>query len=370
VPVLGLDEHPGAGTWIAVVVGVVTVIYTFMGGIRAVVLTDVIQTFILFAAAIAALVLISINLGGVGAWWPREWSPTWDSQPLFRLDPHVRVTVIGSIIWMTVWWICTAGSDQMAIQRYLATRDSHAARKAFVITLVSNVLVTTLLGSLGFALLAYFKAHPEILQAGGKNYTIEKNADVLFQHYIVYCLKPGMTGLVVSGLLAAAMSSLASGVNSACSVISTDFIDPIFGRASTEKANVLRNKLISLCIGLLGIGGSLLVGRVTGNILEVTTRTNHVFVAPLFGLFLMALFIPFATPLGAVAGALASCIVAVLIAYWDMITGLAPLSFQWISIVALIVHLAVGIPVSLMFPRKTPPPPLTVPTGETRAPHF
>ena len=314
--------------------------------------------------------LITIKLGGVSAWWPQGWSPTWDKQPLFSLDPHVRVTVIGSIIWMTVWWICTAGSDQMAIQRYLATRDAPAARKAFVITLVSNVLVTALLGSLGFALLGYFRSHPELLHAGGKNYTIEKNADMLFQHYIVYCLKPGMTGLVISGLLAAAMSSLASGINSACSVITSDFIDPIFGRAATEKGNIRRNKLISLGVGLIGIAASLLVGRVTGNILEVTTRTNHVFVAPLFGLFLMAMFIPFSTPLGAVMGALASCIVAILIAYWDLITGLQPLSFQWISLVALIVHLGVGIPVSLLFPRKNPPSPMAVPTAERRGPHF
>jgi SSS family solute:Na+ symporter len=306
----------------------------------------------------------------VGAWWPREWSPTWQQQPLFSWDPHVRVTVIGSIVWMTVWWICTAGSDQMAIQRYLATRDAPAARKAFVITLVSNILVTALLGSLGFALLGYFQAHPELLAAGGKAYTIEKNADVLFQHYIVYFLPAGVTGLVISGLLAAAMSSLASGINSACSVITTDFIDPIFGKAASEKASVQRNKIISVVIGLAGIALSFVMGSVTGNILEVTTRTNHVFVAPLFGLFLMAMFIPFSTPLGAVVGALAGCVTAILIAYWDLITGLPPLSFQWISLVALIVHLGVGIPVSLMFPRKTPLPPMPIPTGERRGPHF
>lgn len=368
VPVLQLN--PAYTVWISLGVGVVTVIYTFMGGIRAVVLTDVIQTFILFAAAIAALVLISWNLGGVGAWWPRTWSPTWQEQPLFSWDPHVRVTVIGSIIWMTVWWICTAGSDQMAIQRYLATRDARAARKAFVITLVSNILVTTLLGSLGFALLGYFRAHPELLAAGGTAYTIEKNADILFQHYIVYFLPKGITGLVISGLLAAAMSSLASGINSACSVVTTDFIDPIFGKAADERASVRRNKIISVCIGVIGIALSFVMGSITGNILEVTTRTNHVFVAPLFGLFLMAMFIPFSTPLGAVMGALAGCVTAILIAYWDLITGLAPLSFQWISLVALVVHLAVGIPVSLMFPRKTPLPPMTIPTGERRGPHF
>ncbi len=153
-------------------------------------------------------------------------------------------------------------------------------------------------------------------------------------------------------------------------MITTDFVDPIFGKAANERASVRRNKIISVFIGVSGIALSFVMGKVTGNILEVTTRTNHVFVAPLFGLFLMAMFIPFSTPLGAVMGALAGCVTAILIAYWDLITGLAPLSFQWISLVALVVHLAVGIPVSLMFPRKTPLPPMAIPTGERRGPHF
>lgn len=354
VPILNLPE--GQGFYISLVVGLVTVAYTFMGGLRAVVLTDVIQTFILFAAAITALALITFTMGGFSAWWPAEWSPTWDQQPVFSWDPKVRVTLIGSMVWMTVWWICTAGSDQMAIQRYLATRDAPAARKAFVWTLVSNIFVTLLLGSLGLALLGFFKAHPEYLKADGEflklDLTIQKDADKLFPYFICRFLPTGIVGLVISGLLAAAMSSLASGINSACSVISSDFIDPIFGRASTEKANVLRNKLISLVVGVVGIAASFLIEKVPGNILEVTTRTNHVFVAPLFGLFLMALFIPFATPIGAVVGTLASCVVAVFIAYWDLITGQPPLSFQWISLTALIVSIAVGIPASLS-PRKT-----------------
>lgn len=358
VPVLGLK--PESSFWVSLIVGVVTVVYTFMGGLRAVVLTDVIQTFILFAAAIATVLLITVQMGGFGAWWPTQWSPTWDQQPLFSWDPKVRVTVVGSVVWLTLWWICTAGSDQMAIQRYLATRDAAAARKAFVWTLASNIFVTIVLASLGFALLGFFKAHPEYLKMDGKylqaDYTIEKDADKLFPYYIVRFLPAGITGLVISGLLAAAMSSLASGINSACSVITADFIDPIFGRAATEKANVRRNKYISLLVGMAGIALSFLMGRIHGNILEVTTRTNHVFIAPLFGLFVLAMFVPFATPLGAAMGALAGCLVSILFAYWDMITGGPALSFQWISLIALVVNLMVGVPVSLMFPRKGPVP--------------
>jgi Na+/proline symporter len=119
------------------------------------------------------------------------------------------------------------------------------------------------------------------------------------------------------------------------------------------------------------------MGNITGNIMEVTVRTNHVFVAPLFGLFFMAIFVRSATPFATACGALAGCAVAVVIAYWDLIGAVlvhllsetqwayvvicwefiygnpaAKLSFQWISLISLIVNLAVAIPLSLLFPRK------------------
>ena len=356
--VLGLDEQ--SSFWVSVAIGLATLIYTFMGGLRAVVLINVIQAFILLAAAIATVALITVKMGGIDAWWPHEWSPTWDRQPLFSWDPRVRVTVVGSIVWLTVWWICTAGSDQMAMQRYLATRDAPAARKAFLLTLLSNVFAMLVLCSLGFALLGFFQAHPEYLKADGgylqTDLTIQKDADKLFPYYIVRFLPVGVTGLVVSGLLATAMSALASGINSSCSVIATDFVNPIFGPACSEKGGVRRDKMITLLVGFAAIATSFLMDKVTGNTLEVTTRTNHVFAAPLFGLFVMAMFVPFATPLGAIAGAMAGCIVAILFAYWDLITGGATLSFQWITLVALVVNLLVGIPVSLVLPRKNVTP--------------
>jgi SSS family solute:Na+ symporter len=81
---------------------------------------------------------------------------------------------------------------------------------------------------MGFALLAYFQANPQFLPDGQ---TLQKSADQLFPRYIVFGLPQGITGLVVAGLLAAAMSSLSSGVNSTATVIQVDFVER-FSRAS------------------------------------------------------------------------------------------------------------------------------------------
>lgn len=351
VTTMGWDTS--ATPWVAAVIGLVTVAYTSLGGLRAVVLTDVIQSIILLSGAVLCVVLISIRMGGL-SWWPTQWSPTWSHQPVFSLDPRVRVTVVGSIVSMTVWWICTAGSDQMAIQRYLATRDVPAARRVFLVTGLANILITLFLGSLGFALLGLFRAHPELL-AAGMDITQEKTADAVFPYFIVRFLPAGITGLVLAALLAAAMSSLSSGINSACSVIGSDFIGRFRAAPPAEAHSVRQVRLIALFSGLAAVLLSVLVGQVGGNIMEVTVRTNHVFVAPLFGLFFMALFVPFATGFGAACGALAGCAVAVVFAYWDFFTGDpdSKLSFQWISLISLVVDMAVAIPLSLVSRRST-----------------
>jgi len=228
----------------------------------------------------------------------------------------------------------------MAIQRYLATRDAKAARRAFLVTGLANIIITLCLASLGF-----FQTHPELLAQG---MTIDQDGDKLFPFFIVRFLRPGITGLVIAGLLAAAMSSLSSGINSASSVVSVDFVDRFRppDRVDSDAAQMRRARLIAVVSGLAAVLLSTVMGGVTGNIMEVTVRTNHIFVAPLFGLFFMALFVPFATTVGTIVGAVAGCAVAVVIAYWDLITGGATLSFQWISLISLTVNMAVAIPLS------------------------
>ncbi len=347
-----MDLPPDTAAWVtpivAAIVGLLTVAYTSMGGLRAVVLTDVIQSIILLCGAFVTIVMISFKMGGVSAWWPTSWSPNWDHQPFFSFDPTVRVTVVGSILFMTIWWIGTASSDQMAIQRYLATRDTKAARRVFLVTGLANILITSLLACVGFALLAFFTAHPGYLPTG----TLENKADIVFPLYIIHHVPPGVTGLILAALLAAAMSSLSSGVNSACSVISVDFIDRFrkAPAADSDAVQVKRIRVISLVSGFVAVAISLLMGQIKGmNIMEITVRTNHVFVAPLFMLFVLALFVRFATPIGAACGTLAGCAVAAVFACTDKV------SFQWMSLAALVVNVLVAIPVSLWTYKEQPP---------------
>ena len=91
VPLLGLDDS--ATPWLCALLGLITVVYTSMGGLRAVVLTDVVQTAILLGGALLTLVIVSIELGGVANWWPTEWPTQWPDPKWYA--PKERITLVG-----------------------------------------------------------------------------------------------------------------------------------------------------------------------------------------------------------------------------------------------------------------------------------
>jgi len=87
------------------------------------------------------IVIVTINPKGFG-WIPTEWSPHWDRQPWFSLDPHVRVSMFGTIVSLGLWQIATAGGDQTAVQRFTATSSARAARRSYLINAITVIVVT------------------------------------------------------------------------------------------------------------------------------------------------------------------------------------------------------------------------------------
>lgn len=342
VPLTGLDE--ASIPWVCAVLGLITVAYTSLGGLRAVVATDVAQTAILFGGAFLTVAVITLQTGGVSAWWPTEWAPNWQA-PKFGYDPTVRITLVGAFIANFTWYVCTAGSDQMAIQRYLATRDAAAARRMYAISLATGAVVQLFLGVLGFALLAYFRSHREMLPDG---HFISTHADQLFPQFIVFGLPQGISGLVVAGLLAAAMSSLSSGLNSSSSVLTVDFVQRFMVRGRDKIDHVRVARWLSIFIGIVVVLLSSLVGFVEGNLLEIAYKVVNLLVAPLFGLFFMAMFVPWATSFGTIVGAVAGLAVVTAINYWQEFTGSSGISFLWAMPLSLLSQVAVGCIASLL----------------------
>lgn len=346
VPLLGMNSS--ASPYIAAVLGIITLIYTAMGGLKAVVVTDVMQGLILFTGAIIAIVMVTFYMGGVSAWWPTGWASHW-TRPAFY-DPTLRISFLSASLATFTWYISTAASDQMAIQRYLATRDAAAARRVLNTSLIANTVVFLLLACVGLALLAFFSQRPELLAPGQ---SLVEDADQLFTRFIVVGLPSGLSGLVVAGLLAAAMSSLSSGINSCCSVITADFIERFGFRrpGSGGKGHIFLEQFISVVIGAIVLVLSTFVAAVEGNLLDKAYKIVNLLATPLFGLFFMAMFIPWATGFGTWIGALAGLAVVITINFWQfwhIYYGLPELSFFWAMPLCLVVQAIVGPLASLL----------------------
>ena len=392
---LGVDPK-----WIPLIVaitGLVSVIYTSLGGLQAVVITDFLQTVLLFGGALLVVITVTWDFGGFG-WFPTSWHPNWDTQPLLpvneagRFSPQVRVSVIGSILSSAVWYIATLGGDQTAVQRFMATSDARSARRALATQLTVGCIVGLTLFAVGFALLGYFEVHADQLPDG---MNLKDDADKMFPHYIAFNLPPGVSGLVVAAMFAAAMSSIDSGVNSVTAVVLRDFLGRTNWRPRTEQAQLRFAKVLAFSIGVIVVFGSSFMKYIEGNITEVTNKTVNLLAVPIFGLFFFALFVRNAKPLAVWIGAIASLSTAVVIAFSAALTvGLAqfdvapelfgvelmedpetgqlttgvrevhpqtgqtelvyraPISFQWMAPMSLIVNIVIGTAANMLLSRK------------------
>lgn len=325
---------------IGMVLMLITIVYTAMGGLKAVVVTDVLQSVIFLGGALISILLVCYHFGSFTSWFPDRWPASWDP-PRYGFDAWERSTVGNAMLMLFVWYICTTGSDQMAIQRYLSTKDIKAARKSLGVSLYTNLIAKCLLGLVGLAVFAFFHHNPHLLTDGK---TLQEQADTLFPRFILVGLPVGLSGLVIAGLLAAAMSSLSSGVNSVSSVISEDIVQRFRKSTSTREGLLKQVKLLSYLTGGFVMVLSIFIGNVEGNLFDVVTKVVNLFVGPLFVLFFMALFVPFSTQAGAILGGITSVIAACAVAFY----GVFGVTVFWILPLSLLVGIVSGTLVSFI----------------------
>lgn len=347
VPLLQIDSS--WTPWLCIALGIVTALYSSSGGIKAVVMTDAIQSITMLAGAVVTLGVISFRMGGVNAWWPSEWPTHWQT-PSWGFDPEARVSFGILLISTTLWYVCTNSSDQMSIQRFLATRDAKAARKMLAVSQITDVVVSLLLSVTGLAILGFYRAHPPQWEAGQ---TFASAGDQLFPMFLMGEMPSGLAGLVLAAILSAAMSSLSSGVNSACAVIEKDFLSRRVEDALSPAATVARLKWLTWLVAAASVVLSILNSMIVGNIVERCFKVVNLLTAPLFVLFFLALFVRWANPTGAWLGLLTSTATAVLIAYSKDLQINLGVSFVWMIPCSLLVGIVVGTISSAVFRRTS-----------------
>ena len=333
---------------IMLAMGVVTTLYTTTGGLEGCIWSDCAQFLVLFGGAILIPLYIGYQTSsGPVAWWNAFSAAGRASVPVMSFDPTVRVTLVGVLLEVLLWNVCTHLSDQVAVQRYLSTPSIQAARRSMWVFSIGNVGLIALLVVCGVALFFFYSRQatsPEALRQ-----LVEVEADRLMPRFMAEQLPAGLTGLLLAALLAAAMSSISSGINSISTVISSDFLatrgdaETAAAESASEAAleqheNVWLGRLLAVGTGTLGIGMAVVVFAIkqrqeSWNLLEMIARLNHLFVAPLGALFLAGILLRRVGAAAALVGFAAGTGASLMISFSSDLFPLPEgkqISFMWI----------------------------------------
>ncbi|HEV2294454.1 MAG TPA: sodium/solute symporter [Tepidisphaeraceae bacterium] len=278
-----LVEITGIPMWACVgVVGVLTAFYTILGGMEAVLWTDVMQFFVLVGGLIAVLAAVLLSFGGdVGQIW--SLAAAGGHTRAVNLDfSLVQITLWGIVLNYLVEGVATYGSDQVMVQRFLTSRSPAEMRRSVMFTGLLTVPVVILLAVVGLSLVAYYKVHPEL------DATLPK-ADRVMPHFVANVLPPGLSGLVIAGVFAATMSTLSAGFNSLATATVIDFIQRFRRTAPVNpRADVTMARWVTFAWAAASTVAALWVGRL-GSIVEIFGKINGFFAGPILGVFLLGI---------------------------------------------------------------------------------
>jgi len=269
-------------------VSATTLTYTLLGGMKAVIWSDVIQfTVYMFGAIVAGVILLFKIPGGLS----EAVTLIGSSGKLlvfdFSLDLTRSYTFWSGLVGGIFLTAGTHGTDQMFVQRYLASRSSYDASRALFWSGIVVFIQFTIFLSLGLLLWVYYTTYaPTALEAITVGGTIQ--TDQVFPTFIVNELPSGLKGLVIAAVIAAAMSTLSSSLNSSAAATLGDFYLPATRARHTESHYFQVSRLstalwagVQLCVAITAIG---LSGRIIDEVLGIQSLTSGL----LLGLFALA----------------------------------------------------------------------------------
>ena len=254
LPALAIATITGISTtWSVILMGGFTIIYTAMGGMKAVIWTDFVQVIVKMGGAIFAIGFIIWSLhGGVGQFWQTATAEHKMHLLDFSFD-LTKATVWGFMFLVLFDVVLTFPKDQVLMQRTLSTKsDKEAGRSiwAFAAMMIPGGFVFYMIGT---ALFVFYKAHPERMNP-------LLPIDATFPLFIAAELPMGVTGLIIAGIFAAAMATLSGIMNSVATLVSVDFFDKLV-KNPTPRQSVVFAELTTVAVGLVGIGLALLLSR-------------------------------------------------------------------------------------------------------------
>ncbi|MBD3290380.1 sodium/solute symporter [candidate division KSB1 bacterium] len=274
------------------VIGILTIIYTYIGGIKAVVWIDVIQMFIYLGGAIIAAVFILHNLPGG---WSEAISATvpsdkfqifnWGFENGLKEFFRINYTFIGGILGGAFLSMASHGTDQLIVQRLLSCKSLRDSQKALISSGVLVIIQFALFLVVGLLLFAYYGG-----RFVGQGSSFLTSSDQLFPLFIVEALPPGLSGVIIAGVFAAAMSTLSGSLNSLASSSMLDLYKSYFGKENTPQKDLLISRIFTAIWGVIFIGGAMLFKDQSNPVVELGLGIASFTYGGLLGAFFLGVF--------------------------------------------------------------------------------
>lgn len=325
-----------------VIFGIITTIYTTAGGLEGVVWTQIVQYFaILFSVA---GILLFFIFSGNGHTVSEYWQLAANAGKTRMLDFSFGIgelTIWVLILNSTLMGIANICNDQANVQRFFAAKSVGHAMKGYLFSMIFGTPIVASLFILGAWTYGFF-------QVG--HYIPEKyiaKPDMIFPYFIASYIPAGLSGLILSGIFAAGMSTISAVQHSLASTFMVDIYEKFFYKEKNEKKYVLISRIVSFCWGLAAVILAFFVMKLGDTILEVTVILASFLAAPLGGIYFLGMFTKKANNAGALSGGLFGVLVtsgSYLLNKFDIVK----INFMWFAVFGLIATFVTGYLISCL----------------------
>lgn len=322
-------------TYCIIIVTVIALIYTVMGGIAAVIWTDVIQAVILF---LGAFIIIEAVWNGM----PQPMTEVMQSLKSdgmtdalqTNLDLSQVTTVWAGVIAMTMFHTTVYGGNQMMVQRCMAAKNMGDAKKAMLMMGYVAFFIYFVFILLGVLFNAYYD---------GKEF---ENGNTIILHYASEYGMPGLMGIIAAAILAASMSSLDSAFNSMATVSVTDFYKRFYKKNESEEHYLKASRFFTVMWALCIIIPAFMFATSTGSVLEILSKAGSYFVGANFCMFVLGFYSKHITEKGLLIGVAAS-----FLAIWYVAVA-TDIAWPWYCVIGVFVNAIVAYTASLLLTGK------------------
>jgi SSS family solute:Na+ symporter len=327
--------------------GIIVIAYTLIGGMEAVIWTDVLQSIILIGGAFACVVILFLGM-------PQGYSQIFQiaaQNEKFSLGSF-SMSISESTFWVVLIYgifinLQNFGIDQSYVQRYATARTDKEAEKSVWLGAMLYLPISALFFFIGTQLFTYYNAQPQLLPA-------ETKPDQVFPHFIATGLPIGIGGLVIAAVFAAAQSTLSSSINCSATLILCDLYKRYIRPSATERESMLILRISTFLVGMAGTLTALVMIRVK-SVLDAWWELASIFSGGMLGLFLLGIISRRAKNPSAVTGV----IIGVLLIFWmslsptwtgDLSRFQSPFHKFMIIVIGTLAILLVGLLISRLIP--------------------